>query len=58
MISETVDKNISKKVEGYFRIRDLDQFHDQYDQVYTLIPEYIFESFQKKCLVIYDLNMA
>ena len=50
-------RNMQKKRKS-FKMKNQGTYHDLYVQSDTLLPADVFESFQKKCIEIYELDTA
>ena len=52
------DQNHAKRVQEKFKIKNLGDYPNLYVQSYTLLPAYVFKSFQNQCIEKFQLNSA
>ena len=53
-----VDSKRAKKICKIFKIKTLDEYHNLYSQIDTLLLADVFNNFQNMCLKIYGLDLA
>ena len=59
-LEDITDENYvhAQEVLKEFKLKNLEDYHDLYVQSDTLLLAEVFENFRKKCIKIYELDLA